>query len=249
MTAGCRIAFALALVAAATSGCRTTAQPGNQLVQREFTTAHFVFHYTDIDTPTIVSSAALVEAEFNRIVSDLGVTSMPIVNVTFYRDQPSMQAAVQAAVGTLPANATGLVTGVDQIHLISFSVGGSQRQVELVHEFAHAVSLRANPTFGNRPRWLWETVAVYEARQAVDPRTLPYMTALAPPALAELSSFDNTRVYDVGYTIGEFIVSRGGPAALRALILNNGDTTATLGLPAPDFEREWFAFVRGRYGF
>ena len=36
---------------------------------------------------------------------------------------------------------------------------------ESVHEFAHAVSLALDPSFSNNPRWFWEAVAVYEARE------------------------------------------------------------------------------------
>ena len=40
----------------------------------------------------------------------------------------------------------------------------------LVHEFAHCVSLQVNPRIANNPRWLWESVAIYESRQSVDLR-------------------------------------------------------------------------------
>jgi hypothetical protein len=54
-------------------------------------------------------------------------------------------------------------------------------------------------------------------------------------------------LYDVGYVIGEFVVARGGLAALRELIRTNGDTAAVLGLSAADFEAAWYGFVRERY--
>jgi hypothetical protein len=51
----------------------------------------------------------------------------------------------------------------------------------------------------------------------------------------------------VGYTIGEFVVARGGPEALVRLVEENGDTAAALGLPTPAFEEVWYAFLRARY--
>ena len=69
-----------------------------------------------------------------------------------------------------------------------------------------------------------------------------------PPSLAELSSLDDTRIYEVGYLIGEFIVQRWGSAALPALIRSFGDTRSTLGVSSAEFEREWYAAVRVRYG-
>ena len=118
----------------------------------------------------------------------------------------------------------------------------------LVHEFAHCVTLRLNDRIGNNPRWLWESVAIYESGQSVDLRGVPYMASRQPPAFSALNSFDNTLVYDVGYSIAEFIVSRGGRRALADLVRVNGDTSAVLGMSLDDFERQWFTFARERYG-
>jgi hypothetical protein len=119
----------------------------------------------------------------------------------------------------------------------------------LLHEFAHCVTLHLNPTIANNPRWLWESVAIYESRQSVDLRTIDYLAALTPPSFDSLNSFDNMRVYDVGYSIAEFIVARWGQRALPDLIAGNGDTAGALGIPPADFQRDWFAFARARYGF
>jgi hypothetical protein len=67
--------------------------------------------------------------------------------------------------------------------------------------------------------------------------------------MAVLNAFDNTKVYDVGFVIAEFIISRAGHSALRALIVNRGDTHATLGMTLAEFEPAWFAFARSRYNF
>lgn len=54
-------------------------------------------------------------------------------------------------------------------------------------------------------------------------------------------------MYEVGYTIGEFVVARGGQAALVRLIQTNADTAAVLGLAPRAFEEAWYAFVSERY--
>lgn len=216
-----------------------------------YASAHFVFHYTPLDAGSIASTAAAVEGEHARIVGDLGVSGMPAVDVTLHADQAALQAAVRPIVGPIPSFATGLVTSPTQIHMVSPNAPGtgsySRMVSNLVHEFAHCVSLRVRPDFANNPRWLWESVAIYEARQRVDLGSVSYMAAHAPPSFAALDSIADTRVYDVGYSIGEFVVERWGGEALAALVAARGDTAAVLGLPLADFEREWFAFVRERY--
>jgi hypothetical protein len=151
----------------------------------------------------------------------------------------------------IPAAASGLVTSDTAIHMMSPGSPGwgpaDLVATNVVHEFAHCVSLRVNPRIANNPRWLWESVAVYEAGQQVDLRTLPYMAALTPPPFDTLNTFDNTRVYEVGYSIAEFVVARWGRAALVRLIALNGDTSAAVGVVRADFERDWFAFARERY--
>ena len=192
--------------------------PSSPAALQSHTTEHFVFHYPPLDAQNIVRTGQTVEAEYARILTDLGAVSMPTVRVTFYLEHSALEAATVAVAGVVPPWASGLVTGADQIHMMSLSLTAWGPYVErlpnLVHEFAHSVSLRVNPQFANRPRWLWESVAVYEAGQFVDPRRLSYLTEHRPPSFNELSGFDNTRVYDVGYLIAEFIVTRWGRGAL-----------------------------------
>ena len=215
------------------------------------TTAHFVFQFPSGDATAVDAIASVVEAEYARVLRDLGVDLMPHVRVTFYGDHGSLEAATRAVAGVVPAWASGLVTSESAIHMMSPNASGwgptDRVAVNVVHEFAHCVSLHLNPRIANNPRWLWESVAIYEARQRVELQTLPYMAALAPPPFETLESFDNTRVYDVGYSIAEFVVSRWGQADLVRLIASNGDTMATLGTPLADFQRDWFVFVRDRY--
>jgi hypothetical protein len=153
----------------------------------------------------------------------------------------------------VPSWSSGAAPRRDQIHLMSpnhpqYQPYG-QMIANLVHEFAHCVSLQRNNTIANNPRWFWESVALYEAGQFRDPRALSYLNTVAPPSFATLNALDNTRVYDVGYTIAEFIVARWGTAALVALIDNNANVPATLGVTQAQFESDWFAWVRAKYQF
>ena len=107
--------------------------------------------------------------------------------------------------------------------------------------------LTVAPGIANNPVWLWEAVAVYEAGQLVPPSSLPSLVAGRFPTLAELSSRSSSpSIYDVGYTLTEFIVARWGLDGLRRLIRSLGDLS-TLGHTTASFEAEWRAFVTARY--
>ena len=231
--------------------CGSSEMPSPQSPSSTFAThssSHFEFRYTTLDAPTIADTAAALEAHHARVTTDLGVTAQPRVTVTLHADRTSLQDAVRSTVGPLPSFASGLVTGPDSIHLLSPNLSGqwsyASALTALVHEFAHCVSLTLNPGFGNRPRWLWESVALYEAGQRTDVRALPLVAANRPPAMAELNGLDNTLIYEVGHSLGDFIVSVAGQTGLRDLIRTNGDTQTVLGLSEEQFLARWLAFVR-----
>jgi hypothetical protein len=213
----------------------------------EFTSTHFTFHYTPIDAAGIAATAAGVERRYEHIVGDLAVSDMPRVHVTLYTDHAALEAATRARAGTVPSWAYGLVTAEDQIHCMSPHQPGwgphERRVGDIVHEFAHAVTLHLNANFANNPRWLWESVAIYEAGQRVDPRELSELAAYRPLSLAALNELSDKRIYQVGYSISEFIVSRWGRAKLRELVIHQGDTRAVLGVSLAAFESQWLAFV------
>jgi hypothetical protein len=204
-----------------------------------------------LDAASVATTAAAVEAHHARILDDLGLQQIPQVTVTLYPDRESFFAAVTPLVGDVPSFASGLVTGPSQIHVLSPNLASqwsySEGLVAIVHEFAHCASLRANPGIANNPRWLWESVALYEAGQIVDPRTLPYMRAHQPPSLVELNRLENPAIYEVGGLIGEYIVQAWGRGALRDLVRTGGALETVLGVDEVEFVDGWFEDVRGRY--
>ena len=244
------------LIAAALvfSGCGGSSPAGPSptpaAVFQQHTSEHFILQFTSIDAASVDETAARIEAEYARIVGDLQPPQMSRVTVFLYPDRASMQDAVRGVVGTLPAFATGLVTGAASIHVLSPNLASAWPYADgvraIVHEFAHCVSLQVNSTIANSPRWLWETVAIFEAGDFVNPRSVAWL-ANGPPPMARLNSFDNTDIYSVGYVLGEFIVSRWGRDALVMLIRTNGNTAAVTGMNEPEFLQSWYDFVRARY--
>jgi hypothetical protein len=207
-------------------------------------TAHFRIHAGAVPDGVLQDVATALERELPRYQADLEVAATRTFTVRVVQDQAAWFGEVQSYFGRR-IETSGYVTGPDELRVLS----GSSVARNATHELAHCVSLYTNPSIANNPRWLWESLALYENGERVDPRTLPYMVAGAPPTLAELDAdvAASRRVYEVGYTIGEFVVARGGQAVLVRLVRANGDTAAVLGLTPQAFVDEWYAFVRERY--
>jgi len=240
MIVGMRLVLRIALVVTAMLVARAAGL--GELRSRNFT-----FHYPAIDAETIYDTARYLERGRLRVLDALDAHDMPRVEVTFHLDHLEMEATARPIIGFVPSWAYGLVTSETAIHCMSPNLTAwgpyDRRMKDVVHEYVHTVTLHMNPDFANRPRWLWEAVAVYEAGQNADLSSLPYLMERKPPSLAELNRLNDTRIYEVGYTIGAFVVKRWGVHALRDLIRKNGDTAAVLGVSPQEFERGWQEFV------
>ena len=150
-----------------------------------------------------------------------------------------------------PDSIASLVTSSSQIHLLSPGVmvprqSTGDAALNLVHEFAHCVTLAINPSAANNPRWLWEVIAVYEAPQPASSAALAAVLAGPVPRAADFNSFETTTVYTAGHSIGDFIVRQHGLTVLRALLRANGDTQAVLGQTPDQFIAAWFAWANSR---
>ncbi len=220
-----------------------TTNAGEVLVLR-LQTQHFRLFGDRVTDAVLRDVADNLEANFTRVLADLSVSSVQPVSVKVWQDQGSWNAAVQAFFGR-SLNPAGYVTGPNELRVLD----GTHVARNAVHEFCHTVSLHVNPNFGNNPRWLWESVALYENSELVDPRTLSYMVNGNPPTLEQLNSdvSASRQVYEVGYLIGEFVAVRFGQPTLVQLIRANGDTATVLGMSPQSFETAWYAFVRERY--
>ena len=242
----------LIAAAVAAAACDAATPTQTQPIWQQHATAQFLFHYTDGDAAGIAGLAAEANARAPRVAADLGAASMAQVRVYLYPTHAELASAVRPLAGDIPSWATGLVTSARDIHLLSTRASTSAEilaaATTVTHEFAHCATLHINPQSANNPRWLWETVAVYEAGQTRDPRTVPAVAA-APPAIATLNGFESTLIYDIGHTLGLFITERAGADALRRLVLSHGDTQTVLGMTPSEMLGAWHAWARARYGF
>ena len=235
--------LAASLPAGCGGGPSSPSHAAESLVPR-LDTAHFHLLAGGGPDSVVRGVGDALEGARPRLLADLAVSGTRTTTVRIWQDEASFLAALEAALGQR-FSATGYVTGPDEIRVLA--VPGVERNA--THEFAHALSLYVNASFANNPRWLWESVALYENGEFVDPKTLPYLAGGAFPTLAQLNADPNAslRIYDLGFVLGEFIVSRVGREGLVEMIRRNGDTAAVMGFSAAQFESAFAAFVTARY--
>ena len=149
-------------------------------------------------------------------------------------------------IGVRYTGATGYIFGMTEIRIVY----NNHSPVTAVHEFAHLVTMQINNTIPNNPRWLWESVALYENNEFVNPNELSYMVSGNYPILNELNTDYNSSnhyIYDVGYILLEYIVQTWGMDGVIGLVQNNGNITNQLGITTQEFESGWYQFVVNKY--
>ena len=212
-----------------------------------YSTKHFKIFYTNVDKQNIGGIGDSLENNYTRIVTDLQCQERVDVTIHLYPDTQAYREGVKPWNRNPPAWSSGSTLGDSVIHMISPNAP-KQDFRDLIHEFAHCVSRHVNWKIANNPRWLWESIAIFESGQLYDPRKLPYLVNQKPPALTQLNDGSDTTIYDVGYLISEFLVETKGKSVLNTLIKNNGNIKQTLNMDDEEFTRQWFAFVKRKYG-
>lgn len=193
----------------------------------------------------IEATDQILEANIHRIKSDLTVEDLPVITVGVWSDYDNFIQAMEDDLGTAYYGATGYIFGMDEIRVFY----SEETPVIALHEISHLVSLHLNNTLSNNPRWLWETVAVYEANQFYHPATLPWMVQGDYPTLEDLneSYTSSNPVYLVGFVLMEFTIETWGPESMIDLILSNGDIPGTLGTSVSKYETDWYYWLEEKY--
>jgi len=215
-----------------------------------YKTNHLKIFYTKLDDKNIKEIADSVENNYTRIITNLQSPELQIVSIHYYTDTANFRKDLNFG-PKVPAWVMGITLGDSAIHMLSPDVPTEDYQTMIrntIHEFAHCVSRHINKTIINKPRWLWESIAIYESNQTSDPHRLSYLINQKPPTLNELNDLSKPYVYEVGYFIAEYLVEIKGNNVLNALIKNNGNIQQTLNMDDKDFTKQWFAFVKKKYG-
>lgn len=263
-----RSVLAAATSIAVLAGC---AQPA-----RAPSTAHVELHSANFDvTSDGVDSAAVralisaLELNRPRIVSDLQTTSLGRTRVVI-QSQRAFDAAWNSTIHTagIGFQVQGL-TGPDGTIYIygpwAAQHSGRPLQQVAIHELAHAATNRSAvddvaasggdtlafaasaAARAARMRWLSETIAVYEAKQATDLNHHWYLIRGRYPSIAQLNDPTKSTVYEIGYQLADFIRTQWGPDALVRLVHHDGDVPATLGISNDELMHRWFLHIEDRY--
>ncbi len=223
---------------------------GAELFRAELTddtTAFEFVLYGDLKETDVRHLQIALEKSRPSVLEAPGLSDMPTVSVNVWQDEERYQEAMEETLGMRAPGSRGYVTGDSEIRLLFHRRLSAQR--EAVHEFVHSATLYLNPDFGNNPRWLWESAAIYLAGEFVDPAASPVFEGGRCPTIETLNSpFDRGgSIYSSGFILGEFIIATWGPKSLPALISANGDTDKVLNVSEADFEQRWCDFVRKKY--
>ena len=234
----------ISLLLICASSCSQETVTGPESVQAS---SHFSFVLYDGLTQDItVPILKKLEDNYPRILADLKVEMMDPVKIQIWNNETEFQNVIKRDLGTNFWGATGYVYGRNDVRVLN---RGSAAQIAL-HEFSHTVSMYVNSRIANNPRWLWEAVAIYEAGELVNPKTLSYLVAGNFPTINELNTdfnSGNQKIYSVGYTLSEFIIQNYGKDKYVDLIKTNGNIASSLGISVLQFESRWKEFVTKKY--
>lgn len=220
-------------------------------------TAHFTFIYSPvISYGKILAISSVLEGNYARMSRDFNTIPPKNIEVNIYA---ARWRYIKATGHWL---ASGNVEGTSELHLVENSWGKSQISRVAVHEFCHAVVLKmlldqeAQPLdrnkfdvrFSKYPVWLWEALSLYEAGQFRNPRNFSFLNSGSYPELDELN--DRTKgqkIYEVGYTIIEYILHHYGRTKLILLIKSDGNVSKVLQVSKEDFSRDWYEYISQKY--
>ena len=195
--------------------------------------------------PSIHNELLLKQAP---LMKSFGLDSIPVITVRVWQSQKAYLDEQERSIGQRYAFSTGYIEPKsNEIRLLYF---GGEIQRTALHEFVHLLTLQINPNFANNPRWLWEAVAIYKSedywfhmnnRSAIKGR----FDGLVQDLYNKPNS--SSAVYELGYTVGEFIERSWGEGAFVDLIKSNGDPSQLTDQPIESLFYDWEKFVKTTY--
>lgn len=231
----------------------------------ELRTDHFVILYQGIYKAEAQKIADNLEEKYHTIRTNLNDQDHDTIRVFVHHTQ----ADFNKGTGLLNSSANGVSRGPNEFHLLWTnwfnSIFPDDPIRTAIHEFTHCVQLNIlikeeqekwegadNGDFDKMfeekfikeyPQWFWEAICDYEAG-IVNNISVKYGMR-KNLTLKELNN--SNQIYNVGYTIIEYIVEKWGKDKLPILITSYVDIKTVLGVSESDFEKGWVDFVSEKY--
>ena len=201
--------------------------------------------YDQIDSSAIIGAIEELQNNYARILNNLSIEEIPKITIKIWGNYSHFLSDMESDIGVIYNGAAGYIFSPTEIRLFK----NSDINKNMVHEFIHIVSMYVNLTIPNNPRWLWETVALYENNEFINPNNISYLEDGDFPTLNELNSDFNAskKIYEVGFLLGDYIVEKYGREQFIQLIRSNGDIQSTLRISENEFENQWKIFVQNKY--
>ncbi len=232
---------------------------------REINTANFNITYKGILVSEAEDIANSLEANYGRITTELNDPQHEKIDVFVHPTQKEFNSAT----GLINSKADGTSRGPLAFHLMyqtwynSFLPDNMNKVA--VHEFTHCVQLNIliqdalskagkdtlndfNKEFEKHfsesyPQWFWEAVSDYEANM-VNQISVKYGMK-NNSTLKELNN--SHQIYNVGYTIIEYFVTKYGKEKLPEFIKSYCNFEKVIGVTEKEFEGGWHQFVDENY--
>lgn len=207
-------------------------------------TQHFEFVTVGAVPDHQMAEIAQTLADYRApVLEHLSVEKMHKVTVKVWGDRSAFERAFVAHENGNPKLVGGYIDAISwEVRIFAFD---RPLGLTAVHEFTHLVSIARNATIDNNPRWLWESVAIYESgRPPVPPaKNLTCFSEAGGPTLESLNEHP-LNIYRVGYYLLDFVVHDWGRAGVVRLIETNGNLKDSLGVTQAIFEKRWLDYMR-----
>lgn len=224
---------------------------------------HFIIFYDGIYKSEAKKLSEHLESNYAEIRTNLKDVKHSLIKVFVYGSQYKFNVA------TGLENANGTSRGPNEFHFVWTnwfnSIFPDDPLKTALHEFTHCVQLnilidKAKETIitqdrtefdkqfdkkfaAEYPRWLWESISIFEAGE-VNSLSVKYAKS-KNLTLEELNH--SNQIYNIGYTIIEYLTQKWGKDILPKLIASFGNIEKTLNISTEEFEKGWIAFLEEKY--
>ncbi|AXB56222.1 hypothetical protein [Flavobacterium fluviale] len=231
---------------------------------RTLKSEHFIISYSGIYKSEAEKASIHLENNYAQIRGNLKDVKHDLIKVFVYGSQFKFNEATG-----LKENTKGTSRGPNEFHFVWTnwfnSIFPDDPLKTALHEFTHCVQLnilidKAKETIITQdrltfekefdkkfkteyPRWLWESISIFEAGE-VNSLSVKYAKS-KNLTLEELNK--SNQIYNIGYTIIEFMTQKWGKDSLPKVIASFGNIEKTLKITPEEFEKGWIAFLEEKY--